>query len=165
MEELQVEPVDEKLGRYKSNWLRHVPRISNKRNPKIILNYRPKWTKTTWKTLEVTIRRDRDGRRWRTASHTGRFNHAFSSRIYRRDAGRAAEPVWTLWKRGRPYRAWKQTAISWPSNLQLQVGLRHSVKATVKVHHRSSAGNWIAQRMFFPQVCLNHQSKSLRRVI
>jgi len=106
LEELKVEPVDEKLRRYKSNRLRHVPRMSNNRSPKMILNYRPKWTKMTWKTLEETIRRGWDGRWWwRTASYTGRFNPAFSYRIYRTDAGRAAETVWMLWIRGSPYRA------------------------------------------------------------
>jgi hypothetical protein len=39
-EELKVEPIDEKLRRYKPNWLRHVPRMNNRRMPKIILNYR-----------------------------------------------------------------------------------------------------------------------------
>jgi hypothetical protein len=38
-EDLRVEPVDEKLRRYKSNWL-HVTRMNN-RMPKIMLNYRP----------------------------------------------------------------------------------------------------------------------------
>jgi len=40
-EELEVEPIDEKLRRYKSNWLRHVPRMNSKRMPEIMLNYRP----------------------------------------------------------------------------------------------------------------------------
>jgi len=35
----KLEPVAEKLRRYKSNWLGHVTRM-NKRMPKIILNYR-----------------------------------------------------------------------------------------------------------------------------
>ena len=34
-EEVRMEPVDEKLRRYKSNWLRHVTRTKNKRMPKI----------------------------------------------------------------------------------------------------------------------------------
>jgi len=38
----ESKPSDEKLRRYKSNWLQHVTRINNnKRIPKIILNYRP----------------------------------------------------------------------------------------------------------------------------
>jgi len=40
LEEMKVEPIDEKLRRYKSNWLRHVKRKNNNRMPKIILNYR-----------------------------------------------------------------------------------------------------------------------------
>jgi hypothetical protein len=39
LEELKVEPVDEKLRRYKSNWLHHVTR--GNRMPKIMLSYRP----------------------------------------------------------------------------------------------------------------------------
>jgi hypothetical protein len=38
--ELKVEPVDEKLSRYESNWLRHVTRINSNRIPKIMLKYR-----------------------------------------------------------------------------------------------------------------------------
>jgi len=38
---LKVEPADEKLSRYKSNWLRHVTRMYNNRMSKIMLNYRP----------------------------------------------------------------------------------------------------------------------------
>jgi hypothetical protein len=43
LEELKLEPVDEELRRYKSNWLRHVTRMNKKRNymAKIMLNYRP----------------------------------------------------------------------------------------------------------------------------
>ena len=40
-EELKVEPVDENLRRYKSNWLRHVTRMNSNRMPQIMLNYRP----------------------------------------------------------------------------------------------------------------------------
>jgi hypothetical protein len=40
-ENLTVEAVDEKLRRYKSKWLRHIARMSNKRIPKIMLIYRP----------------------------------------------------------------------------------------------------------------------------
>jgi hypothetical protein len=37
LEELKVESFDEKLRRYKSNWLQHVTRTNDKRT----LNYRP----------------------------------------------------------------------------------------------------------------------------
>ena len=40
LEELISIPVDKKLRRYKSNWLRYVTRM-NKKTPKIMLNYRP----------------------------------------------------------------------------------------------------------------------------
>jgi hypothetical protein len=40
-EGLKLEAVDEKLRRYKLNWLRHVTRMNNSRMPKIMLNYRP----------------------------------------------------------------------------------------------------------------------------
>jgi hypothetical protein len=39
MEEFKVEPVDEKLGRQKSNKLQHVTRMNN-RMAKVMLNYR-----------------------------------------------------------------------------------------------------------------------------
>jgi hypothetical protein len=41
LEDLKAEPVDEKLTRYKSNWLPDVTRMNNKRVPNIMLNYRP----------------------------------------------------------------------------------------------------------------------------
>jgi len=42
LEELIVEPVDEKLRRHKSNWLLgHVTRTNNNRMPKIMLKCRP----------------------------------------------------------------------------------------------------------------------------
>jgi len=34
LEEMKEEPVDQKLRRCKSNWLRHVTRINNSRMPK-----------------------------------------------------------------------------------------------------------------------------------
>jgi hypothetical protein len=40
LEELKVEPVDEKLIRYKSNLQRLVTRMNNNRMPKIMLNSR-----------------------------------------------------------------------------------------------------------------------------
>jgi hypothetical protein len=40
LEEIKIEPVDEKLRRCKPNWLRHLTKINN-RVPKIMLNYRP----------------------------------------------------------------------------------------------------------------------------
>jgi hypothetical protein len=41
LEELKVEPVDKKLRRYKSNWLRHETRMSSSMMPKRMLNCRP----------------------------------------------------------------------------------------------------------------------------
>jgi len=41
LEGLKVVPVDEKLRRCKSNWLRHVTRMKSNRMTKIMLNYRP----------------------------------------------------------------------------------------------------------------------------
>jgi hypothetical protein len=41
LEDIKVEPVDEKLRKYKSNWLRNVARLKNMRVPKIMMNYRP----------------------------------------------------------------------------------------------------------------------------
>jgi hypothetical protein len=39
LEQLKIEPVNEKLRRYKSKWLRQVTSMNN-RMPKITLNYR-----------------------------------------------------------------------------------------------------------------------------
>ena len=36
LEELKAEPVEEKLRRYKSNWLRHVTRMNSRRMAKIM---------------------------------------------------------------------------------------------------------------------------------
>jgi hypothetical protein len=55
LEQLKVKQADEKLRRYKSNWLRHVTRMNSNRKPRIMLNARP-WKKTTWKTVEDTFR-------------------------------------------------------------------------------------------------------------
>ena len=41
VEDLKVEPADEKLIRYKSHWQRHVTRMNNNSMPKIMLNCRP----------------------------------------------------------------------------------------------------------------------------
>ena len=38
-EELKVEPADEKLVKFKSNWLRHVIGMNSNRMTKIVLNY------------------------------------------------------------------------------------------------------------------------------
>jgi len=38
---VKVEPAEEKLRRYKSNWLGHVARMNSNRMAKIVLNYRP----------------------------------------------------------------------------------------------------------------------------
>jgi hypothetical protein len=40
MKEFKVELADEKLGRYKSNWLRNITRMNSNRMSKIMLNYR-----------------------------------------------------------------------------------------------------------------------------
>jgi hypothetical protein len=41
MEEPKVEPVDEKLTRNKSNFLRRVTRMNKNRMPKIMQNFKP----------------------------------------------------------------------------------------------------------------------------
>ena len=51
-EELKVETFDEKLRRHKPNWLRHIPRMKNKRMPKIMLNYRPSRRRRLERTLK-----------------------------------------------------------------------------------------------------------------
>jgi hypothetical protein len=58
LEELKVEPDDERLRRNKSNWLRHITRTNSNRMPKILMNYRPNG-------------RRRLGRPWKRASDHG----------------------------------------------------------------------------------------------
>jgi hypothetical protein len=41
LEELEVEPLDKKLRRCKSNWLQHVTRMNHCGMLKVILTYRP----------------------------------------------------------------------------------------------------------------------------
>jgi hypothetical protein len=54
-EGLKVEPVDEKLRRYKSNWLRHVTRMNNNRMAKIMLNYRPNGLRGFGRPLKTLV--------------------------------------------------------------------------------------------------------------
>ena len=52
LEQLKLEPADEKLRRYKSNWLRHVTRMKSNRISKIILNYGPNGGRRLERTLK-----------------------------------------------------------------------------------------------------------------
>jgi hypothetical protein len=52
LEELKVEAADEKLRRYKSNWLQQLTRMNNNRMTKIMLNYRPNGRRRLGRTLE-----------------------------------------------------------------------------------------------------------------
>ena len=52
MEKLKVEAADEKLRRYKSNWLRQLTRMNNNRMTKIMLNYRPNGRRRLGRTLK-----------------------------------------------------------------------------------------------------------------
>ena len=53
LENLQVESVDEKLRKYKYNWLWHVTRMNNNnRMPRIMLNYRPNRWRRFGRTLK-----------------------------------------------------------------------------------------------------------------
>jgi hypothetical protein len=51
---------EEKLSRYKSNWLRHATRMNNNRMPKIMLNYRPHGRRRLERPLKETITRGRN---------------------------------------------------------------------------------------------------------
>ena len=64
-EELKVETVDEKLRRYKSNWLRHATRTNSKRLPKIMLNYRSNIKKKLGRPLKRRL----------DQAETGLFKH------------------------------------------------------------------------------------------
>jgi len=53
LEELEVEPFDEKLRKLKSNWLRHVTRMNSNRMPKIMMKYgRPNGRKRLGRPLK-----------------------------------------------------------------------------------------------------------------
>ena len=56
LEELKVEPVEEKLRRQKLNWLRHVTRMVSSRAEKNSAELLTEWRKTIWKVFEDTIR-------------------------------------------------------------------------------------------------------------
>jgi hypothetical protein len=61
LENLEVEPVDEKLTGYKSNWLQHVRRMNNNRMPKIMLNYRPNGRRRLGRPLNRQLDEDETG--------------------------------------------------------------------------------------------------------
>jgi hypothetical protein len=52
LEEFKIQPADEKLRRYKSNWLRHVTRMDSNRMPKIMPNYRANGRRRFGRTLK-----------------------------------------------------------------------------------------------------------------
>jgi len=52
LEEMKVEPVDEKLRKYKLNWL-HVTRLNSKRVPRRMLDYRSNGRRR----LRITLKR------------------------------------------------------------------------------------------------------------
>jgi len=54
LEELKVEPDDQKLRRYeyKSKWLRNITRMNSSRMPEIVLNCRPIGRRRIGKTLK-----------------------------------------------------------------------------------------------------------------
>jgi hypothetical protein len=54
LEELKAVPVDQKLRRYKSNWLRHVTRM-NSGMPNIMLNCRPNGRRRFGRPLKTLL--------------------------------------------------------------------------------------------------------------
>ena len=58
---LKAEPVDDKLGRYKSNWLRHVTRMNSRRMLKIMLNSRPNGRRRLGRPLKRQLVGDETG--------------------------------------------------------------------------------------------------------
>jgi hypothetical protein len=60
LEELKVEPADEKLRRYKPNWLQHVTIMNSSRATRSDAEVHTEWTKTIWKAFEETVRRGRN---------------------------------------------------------------------------------------------------------
>jgi hypothetical protein len=55
LEELKADTAEEKLRRFKPNWLRHVAIMKDNRVPKNNAELSIKWTKTTWETSESQI--------------------------------------------------------------------------------------------------------------
>ena len=55
--DLNAEPVDEKLRRCKSDWIRHEKRMNNNRMPKHNAELQTIYTKTTWNTYKETTGR------------------------------------------------------------------------------------------------------------
>jgi hypothetical protein len=51
LEELQVQPIDERLRTY-SHWLRHVTRMNNQKMPEIMLNFVPNGRRRLGRTLK-----------------------------------------------------------------------------------------------------------------
>jgi len=56
LEELGVEPVEDKLRRCKSNWPRQVKRMNKKRMPKIMLNCRTNGRRRFGRPLKRILR-------------------------------------------------------------------------------------------------------------
>ena len=52
LEELNIEPGDEQVRRYKSNWLRHLRSMNSNKMTKIMLHCRPNGLRRLEKTLE-----------------------------------------------------------------------------------------------------------------
>jgi hypothetical protein len=61
LEELKVEPADEKLRRYKPNWLQHVTIMNSSRATRSDAEVRTECTDTIWQTFEETVGRGRNG--------------------------------------------------------------------------------------------------------
>jgi hypothetical protein len=59
LEELKIEPVDEKLRRYKTNWLQRAIKI-NRRMPKNNVHVWTKWSRLGRKIFEETAKRGRN---------------------------------------------------------------------------------------------------------
>jgi hypothetical protein len=61
LEELKVEAAEEKLRRYKSNWLRHVTRMNSNRMPKIMLSYNRSNKRKLGRPLKTLLDEDETG--------------------------------------------------------------------------------------------------------
>jgi len=56
----KLEPSDEKLKRYKSQWLRHVTIMTNKMIPNVMMNYKQNGRRQLGRPLKDTVRRGRN---------------------------------------------------------------------------------------------------------
>ncbi|KAJ4428069.1 hypothetical protein ANN_24083 [Periplaneta americana] len=69
LEQLEVESVEEKITRYKFNWLDHVRRMENSRIPKIMMQYKPRGHRRPGRPLRRLLDGAETGKKCRIRSY------------------------------------------------------------------------------------------------